>query len=84
MTILLGLRFITSRVFLSPTTSANQIEFVNMILDHLTEHGAKDPALLYESPLTDHSPHGPEGPFSSEQVSQLVGALRAIKDRAAA
>jgi type I restriction enzyme R subunit len=32
------------------TLAANQIEFVNLIVDHLTEQGVMDPALLYESP----------------------------------
>ncbi len=32
---------------------ANQIEFVNLIVDHLTEHGVMDAAMLYESPFTD-------------------------------
>jgi type I restriction enzyme R subunit len=71
--------------FLSDSTaSANQIEFVNLIVDYLTEHGVMDPALLYESPFIDRSPRGPEGLFSSEQVEQLVGVLRTIHDRAAA
>jgi type I restriction enzyme, R subunit len=38
--------------------SANQIEFVNIIIDHLTERGVMEPALLYERPFTDRSPLG--------------------------
>jgi type I site-specific restriction endonuclease len=33
--------------------SVNQIEFVNLIVNHLTEHGAMEAAMLYESPFTD-------------------------------
>lgn len=40
--------------------------------------------MLYESPFIDNSPRGPEGLFSSEQVDQLVGVLRTIRERAAA
>ena len=29
-------------------TSANQIEFLNLIVEHLTEHGVMEPGLLYE------------------------------------
>jgi len=66
------------------TMTANQVEFVNMIVDYLTENGVMDPKLLYESPLTDVSPRGPEGVFSSEQVDRLVGVLTEIRERAAA
>ena len=51
--------------------SANQIEFVNLIVDHLTEHGVMEAAMLYESPFTDLTPRGPDGLFSSGQVDEL-------------
>ena len=35
------------------TLTANQIEFVNLIVDHLTEHGVMTAELLYASPFTD-------------------------------
>jgi type I restriction enzyme, R subunit len=43
------------------TLGANQIEFVNLIVDHLTEHGFMPAALLYESPFIDITPRGPDG-----------------------
>jgi len=64
------------------TATANQIEFVNLIIDHLTDHGVMDPGRLYESPFTDLSPTGPEGLFSPEQVDRLVSILREIRQRA--
>jgi type I restriction enzyme R subunit len=66
------------------TATANQVEFVNMIVDYLTENGVMDPKVLYESPFTDKSPRGPEGVFSSTQVDQLVAVLSEIRERAAA
>jgi type I restriction enzyme R subunit len=64
--------------------SANQIEFVNLIVDHLTEHGAMDAALLYESPFTDLTPRGPDGLFSSSQVDALMAVLDQVRRTATA
>jgi type I restriction enzyme R subunit len=66
------------------TLGANQIEFVNLIVNHLTDHGIMEPARLYESPFTDLTPHGPEDLFTSEQVDALVASLEAIRATAAA
>ncbi len=63
---------------------ANQIEFVNLIVDHLTEHGVMEAARLYESPFTDLTPHGPEGLFSAGQVDELIGILDRVRETAIA
>ena len=34
------------------TATADQIEFINMIVEHLTDQGVMEPALLYEQPFT--------------------------------
>jgi type I restriction enzyme R subunit len=64
--------------------TANQIQFVNLVLDYLTQAGWMSVAQLYESPFTDFSPRGVEGVFSSEQVVQLVGIIDDIRKSAAA
>ena len=65
------------------TASANQIEFINLIIDHLMHHGAMEPGLLYESPFTDINAQGPEGVFSPNQVEILVTVLEQIRAAAA-
>lgn len=64
------------------TASANQIEFVNMIIDYLAEHGVIEPKVLYESPFTDISQKGPDGVFSDEIVDRLLDTLRSIRQSA--
>jgi type I restriction enzyme R subunit len=59
--------------------AANQIEFVNLIVNHLTEHGVMDASLLYETPFTDLTPQGPEGLFTSTQVDELVALLDRLR-----
>lgn len=64
------------------TLGASQIEFVNLIIDHLTAHGVMEPALLYESPFTDLNPQGPEGVFKPSQVDELIAVLGEVRARA--
>lgn len=64
--------------------TANQIEFVDLIIDHLTERGAMDPRLLYESPFTDLDPMGIEGVFGKPEAEQVILVLDEVRRRAAA
>lgn len=64
--------------------SAAQIEFVNMVIEHLTDQGVMDPGLLYEAPFTDVAPTGPEKLFNEEKVTSLFTKIQAINDSAVA
>lgn len=66
------------------TLNANQLEFVNLIVSHLTERGVMDTKLLYEPPFTSYAPQGPDVLFTSAQVDELVGVLEDIRRRAVA
>jgi type I restriction enzyme, R subunit len=54
--------------------SANQIEFINLIVDYLTQRGWMEPSSLYESPFTDISSRGVEGVFAPRDVEHLLVA----------
>jgi len=66
------------------TLTANQLEFVTFIVDHLTEHGVVEEARLYESPFTDLTPHGPDGLFRKADLDELIQALNAVRASAGA
>jgi type I restriction enzyme R subunit len=66
------------------TLSANQIEFLNLVIDHLTERGTMEPHLLYESPFTDFNPSGVAGIFDDKRTAQVIRILADINRRAAA
>jgi len=66
------------------TLTANQLEFVNLIVDHLTEHGVVEAERLYESPFTDLTPHGPDALFKAREMDELMRALHAVRATAMA
>jgi type I restriction enzyme R subunit len=64
--------------------TADQLEFLDLIIDHLTARGVMDPKLLYEVPFTDFDRNGVEGVFEHADVVRLVQILRDIEPRIAA
>jgi len=64
--------------------SANQIEFINLIVDELANKGIIAASRFYESPFTDISAIGPDGLFTSAQVDEMVSIIDDVKANAAA
>jgi type I restriction enzyme R subunit len=64
--------------------SADQLEFLDLIIGHLTDRGVMDPKLLYEPPFTDFDRNGVEGVFEQADVVRVVEILRGIEPRLAA
>lgn len=60
------------------TASADQLEFVELVIEHLTEKGTMDPRLLYESPFKDIAPSGPEQVFSLARTDELFDVIDRI------
>ncbi len=66
------------------TPTANQIEFLDKVVSHLTANGVMDAARLYEPPYTYIHHQGVEGVFDSPQVDELISILEEVKNRAIA
>ena len=63
--------------------NASQLEFVNLVVDHLTQCGWMRPEQLYSSPFTDEFSAGPNTVFpEQESVQSLVAALVAVRQNA--
>lgn len=61
-----------------------QIEFIDLIINELTQNGVMEPERLFQSPYTDLNAQGPMGLFPQAEVMQIVGVLKLVKERAAA
>jgi type I restriction enzyme, R subunit len=64
--------------------SANQLDFLDLVIEHLTYRGVMDPNLLYEAPFTDFDRNGVEGVFHKADAVRLVQILREMEPRIAA
>ena len=73
-----------SQFVVGTTATASQLEFIDLIVQYLTENGTMDAARLYESPFTDISQQGPEAVFPVAKVTELVRVLDDFRDRARA
>ena len=64
--------------------SRNQLTFVNLVIDYLTEHGTIDPARIYDSPFTSVAPEGPEAIFVTADLDEFFEIVRQLHDAAVA
>ena len=64
--------------------SANQLRFIQLVVEHLTANGVMEVARLYESPFTDNAPQGPDMIFTEDQVDGIVSILDQVRVRAVA
>ncbi|NEQ63423.1 MAG: heavy metal transporter, partial [Moorea sp. SIO4A1] len=60
--------------------SANQIRFVETIIDYLTQNGVMDPGLLYEPPFTDLHYEGLDGVFNEDDADLIITTVRSFNE----
>ena len=59
-----------------------EINFIQLIIEHLTANGVMEARRLYEAPFTDHAPTGPDLFFEPADVDRLVTVLDDIRSHA--
>lgn len=64
--------------------TADQNDFVGMVIDYPTEHGIVDPRSLYESQFTDINTIGLDDHFESSAVIELLQTIEDMKKLTAA
>ncbi len=67
-----------SRYLEGETLGANQIRFIEQIIDLLTQQGIMDPGQLYEEPFTGFHEEGVEGLFENDDVDGLIAIVSAF------
>lgn len=71
-----------SRFSASRTLSADQLDFVGLVVEHFTANGTMDPGLLYEPPFTSVAAGGPESIFPDADVEALIAVIQEVRDNA--
>ena len=61
------------------SSRADQLQFVDMVIGHLTENGIMEAGALYESPFTSVAPLGPDQLFAKAEVRELMRVLESVE-----
>ena len=66
------------------TLTPEQIEFIELVIEELTQNGVVPPERLFEPPFTDINAQGPTAVFPMAQVLRIKQVLEDIRARAVA
>jgi type I restriction enzyme R subunit len=69
-----------TKYFEESNFTANQIRFVENIIDYLTQNGIMNPGLLYESPFTDIHDNGLDGLFEDDEADEIVSLVKSFNE----
>ena len=69
--------------YLKPEFDSNQIRFVEMIIDYLTQNGVLDPGMLYEGQFADLHQDGLDGVFGNDNdIEGIIAIVGSFNDNA--
>jgi type I restriction enzyme R subunit len=66
------------------TLNAQQIRFIDTIINFLTVKGIIDPAILFEAPFTDINSNGVAGLFDDTMATKIISLIETINHNAEA
>jgi type I restriction enzyme R subunit len=64
--------------------NANQIRFIDQVINYLTQNGTLNPRQLYEPPFTDLNTEGLDGIFGNEDATGIIETINNINKNAVA
>ncbi len=73
-------RHFTQFLHSHPQLTHKQVQFMNLLKQYISEHGAIKLETLYQAPFTSVSHEGIDGVFSTDDVDELVALLRPFWD----
>ncbi|GAB2950092.1 DEAD/DEAH box helicase family protein [Hymenobacter coalescens] len=68
----------------NPSMNAQQIRFLDLIVQYLSSNGYLETETLFEAPFTEVSTHGLLGVFSEDQATEVVSLLERVNQYAEA
>jgi type I restriction enzyme R subunit len=66
------------------TLNADQLHFLDLVIDYLVRNGTVEVDVLYEHPFTSHAPRGPEDIFPEPDVDAMIAVLNGVRANAIA
>jgi type I restriction enzyme R subunit len=57
------------------TATANQIQFIQLIIDRFTQDGGMAPGMLFEPPFTNNAPRGVTSLFDNDDARRIVAVI---------
>ena len=64
------------------TATADQIQFIQLVINYLTRHGSMSPDLLFEPPFTDNAPKGIGSVFDNDRSRAVIAVIKQLNDSA--